>query len=772
MIRRNYNTFKIIPDTRVKNDDNQTITQSICSTFIPPVERVTRRGVYEKTKIYFDIELKKGGADFYLTLPDHVGDLILSKAKTTWDKANIHQDHLDNNFNIDDVEFGELVLKDYNFKSLNTSKNDLYPLTNLLSLTRVLNDEERVRVSICFEPLKRVDWIERNEDDYKAFKKGKRVNREVKKSEELFKRGMTLAESAVSIYLEYKLLVLETLMGMIVSDDSEDERKEPIININFPKQEGYILNKIDGTNHNSTYKRTAESCMTRILVLSQSEDKQRSKLNLLSVANAYKDLSDDNELVLRFPNKKYIKEVIKHNFDGSAECILCDKEMAKLIQLPQVTLQQNYGLQVIDTKEVGVPKEGTKGKIRVAEVTLSSKNKTVTMHFSDDIKKVSFTNVVMGPEGCGKTTQIKRIAKECSWNGYSNILIDFIEDNKLAKEVRSAIDPNKVATITLGERGFVPALAYNEVSKLIKGDTDNWMKIHYASMIAEQVEYLVNSITSQATGELSDGMIRLLNAACRIVFVKPGATVGDVLQVLKRHDKRLEAIDYARTIYGADSDLFYELDAINEYSKDKAEVTGTKTGNKSLDGVLSRFTQLTKVPYLEAMLKAKIDPNDDFDKWIQEGKSIFIMIPQNLFPNPRTRDIITTYYITRIWLAAQIREDNSNSKLCNLIFDEVHQMPNTASFISEHVNEFRRHRLGLTISCHYLAQFKALEEALLSKRTNYIICQGTQKDNVKKLAEEIAPFTLDDLSKLKLHEAICSINYISGRHNFIGKLPL
>lgn len=772
MIRRDYTTYRIIPDCNVKNHDNQTITQSICSTFIPPIERLTRRGIYEKTKFYFDIDLTKGGADFFITLPNHVEELILSKTRTTWNKANIHEEQLNNDFNIDNMEFGELVLKDYNFKSLNTSKNDLYPLTNLLGVTKVLKDGERVRISICFEPLKRVDWVERAEDDYKAFKKGKRINREVKKAEELFKKGMTLAESAVSIYLEYKLLVLETLMGMIVSDDSEDERKEPIININFPKQEGYILNKIDGTNHNSTYKRTAESCMTRILVLSQSEDKQRSKLNLLSVANAYKDLSDDNELVLRFPNKKYIKEVIKHNFDGSAECILCDKEMAKLIQLPQVTLQQNYGLQVIDTKEVGVPKEGTKGKIRVAEVTLSSKNKTVTMHFSDDIKKVSFTNVVMGPEGCGKTTQIKRIAKECSWNGYSNILIDFIEDNKLAKEVRSAIDPNKVVTITLGERGFVPALAYNEVSKLITGDTDNWMKIHYASMIAEQVEYLVNSITSQATGELTDGMIRLLNAACRIVFVKPGATVGDVLQVLKRHDKRLDAIAYAKTVYDADSDLFYELDAINEYSKDKADVTGTKTGNKSLDGVLSRFTQLTKVPYLEAMLKAKIDPNDDFDKWIQEGKSIFIMIPQNLFPNPRTRDIITTYYITRIWLAAQIREDNSNSKLCNLIFDEVHQMPNTASFISEHVNEFRRHRLGLTISCHYLAQFKALEEALLSKRTNYIICQGTQKDNVKKLAEEIAPFTLDDLSKLKLHEAICSINYTSGRHNFIGKLPL
>ena len=223
-------------------------------------------------------------------------------------------------------------------------------------------------------------------------------------------------------------------------------------------------------------------------------------------------------------------------------------------------------------------------------------------------------------------------------------------------------------------------------------------------------------------------------------------------------------------MYNADSNLFYELDSINEYDKSSKKIVGTKTSNRSLEGVLSRFTQLTKVPFLEAMLQAEINPDDDFDKWIQEGKTVFIMIPQNLFPNPKTRDIITTYFITRIWLAAQIREDNTDARLCNLIFDEVHQMPNTASFIAEHVNEFRRHRLGLTISCHYLGQFAALEEAMLSKRTNYIICKNTQKDNIKKLQEEIAPFTLDDLSRLKLHEAICSINYISGRYNFVGKL--
>ena len=768
MLRNDYVTYKLIPDINIKNNHNEMLAQSMASCFMDPLHRITKKGIIEVTKFYFDIELTKNKTEFYLTIPQSVEEMVINKAKTIWDKANIHQKPLETQFDIPSTEFAELVLKDFNFKSLSTDKGDLYPLTNIMAITKHLKEDERVRITMCFEPMKRLNWIAKASEDYKAFKKGKRMNREVSKNEQLLKLGIQGAESLINLYIEFQMLIFEAILGTVMPD--ADEEKKQIINVNI-NNEGATLNKIEGLSPQTTYKQSAEAFMTRILILSDSKDKQRAKTSLLMASNSFKDLSGDNELVMRFPNRKYIKEVLKHNFDGSQELILCDREVAKLIQLPQATLQKLYNVENIETKEVSLPVETLKGKIRVAEVKLPSQNKTVTTYFSDDVKKVSFTNVVMGAEGCGKTTQIKRIAKECSWNGYSNILIDFVEDNKLAKEVRDGIDPNKVVTLRIGDKGFIPALAYNEVSKLITEETDNWMKIHYASMIAEQVEYLVNSITSQATGELSDAMVRLLNAACRIVFVKPNSTIGDVFDVLLRHDKRLKAVEYAKTVYDADSNLFYELETINEYDKSGKKVTGTKTSNRSLEGVLSRFTQLTKVPFLEAMLKAKIDVEQDFDKWIQEGKSIFIMIPQNLFPNPKTRDIITTYFMTRIWLTAQIREDNSNSRLCNLIFDEVHQMPNTASFIAQHVNEFRRHRLGLTISCHYLAQFKELEEAMLSKRTNYIICQSTQKDNVKKLAEEIAPFTLDDLSKLKLHEAICSINYPSGRYNFIGMLP-
>ena len=768
MVKREYTTYKLIPDVNVKNNQNISIIQSMASTFLKPIERVSSKGVIEPIKFYFDIELSKDSASFYLTIPSNVEEMVINKAKTVWNKANIHVEELENNFNVPTTELAELVLKDYNFKSLNTDKGDLFPLTNLLSMTKALNEKERVRVSICLEPLKRTNWMDKAKAEYKDYKNGKKMDRTIKLSEQLTKLGLQGVEKGLEMYVNLQLLKFEVLFGVMFPEKTEETKQEILVNIQQQSIDNGVT--LDGLSHHSVYKRTSEAFLSRILILSDSDNPERRKLNLLATANVYKDLNADNELVMRIPNQKYVKEILKHNFDGSYELVVSDKEAAKLIQLPQVTLQKLYNLENIETREVDLPKECLTGKIRIGEVALNSKNKTVTTYFSDDVKKVSFTNVVMGPEGCGKTTQIKRIAKECSWNGYSNILIDFIEDNKLAKEVMEVIDPDKTIILRIGDKGFIPALAYNEVSKLITEDLDNWMKIHYASMIAEQVEYLINSITSTTTGELSDAMVRLLNAACRITFVKPKTTIGDVLDVLLRHDKRLKAVEYAKNVYKSDSNLFFELDSINEYDKIGKKVIGTKTSNRSLEGVLSRFTQLTKVPFLEAMLQADINYDDDFDKWIQEGKSIFIMIPQNLFPNKKTRDIITTYYTTRIWLAAQIREDNTNSKLCNLIFDEVHQMPNTASFIAQHVNEFRRHRLGLTMSCHYLGQFAALEEAMLSKRTNYIICKGTQKDNIKKLQEEIAPFTLDDLTRLKLHEAICSVNYISGRHNFICKL--
>ena len=73
--------------------------------------------------------------------------------KTIWDKSEIREVNSVGTFKEEFTEVCELQLKDYNFKSLDTSKGDLYPLTNMVGILNVLDWEtEQVRINIAIEP--------------------------------------------------------------------------------------------------------------------------------------------------------------------------------------------------------------------------------------------------------------------------------------------------------------------------------------------------------------------------------------------------------------------------------------------------------------------------------------------------------------------------------------------------------------------------------------------------------------------------------------------
>lgn len=159
-------------------------------------------------------------------------------------------------------------------------------------------------------------------------------------------------------------------------------------------------------------------------------------------------------------------------------------------------------------------------------------------------------------------------------------------------------------------------------------------------------------------------------------------------------------------------------------------------------------------------------------KYIEEGKSIFILIPQTKFPNPIIRDILTTFFISRLWLTVQLRTNNKDARLCNVIFDEVHQVPTTARFLSNHITEFRRHRLGLMLSCHFLKQLKDLLTALKSSGASYILIAGTEKENLEALKQELEPFSVEEGLKLKPYTSLNIVNYGNQYAKFITKLPV
>ena len=766
-----FTIYKIVPDYNLTNNNNIALVNVFSSIYKTPRQRFSFNKGYElPNQVYFDIVFKKKQANFYISVKEEYEELIKNKMDTIWNNAEISKvDDIDK-MSFKNTEVCELILKDYNFKSLSVSRGDLYPLTNMMGILKMLNEEETVRINIAIEPTKRSNWVDIAKDEYKQYESGKIVNNDGNKKDELIKLGFTGAEAIVNLYIEMRLLLLESVLGIISSDKEEDK-----ININLKidsLEEIKKANKYSGLSSETNYKMISEVFKVRISILSSSLDNSRAKLNMLSVANSYKDLNSDNSLVVKLLSKKeqenLFNDVMENYIKPSKHCILSDKEVSKLIQLPQKDLQNEYKIQSIDTREIDIPEQLKDGLVRIG--IAEKQGKKITTYWSKDKNVMALAKVFIGPQNSGKTTAVKRTVKDCYKAGYSNIVIDFIENCQTSKEIEEVIDTKDKIILELGNKDYIPALAYNEVSNLITENMDSWDRINYANLISEQVEYLINAITDTGTGELTAPMIRYLHAASMITFIKPGATINDVFLVLRRWDKRNEAIRYAKYsgCFEKDDDIFYDLEELHERDKE-GKIIGTR--ENLIIGILNRIVILQKNPFIKAMLGAEINKDDNLTKWIEEGKSIFIHIPQTKFPNQNTRDILTTFFISRIWLAVQLRENNKDARLCNVIFDEVHQVPTTARFLSNHITEFRRHRLGLVLSCHYLKQMRELLIALKSSGASYVLIAGTEKENLETLREEILPFTIEEGMKLKPHTSINVVNYGNQYAKFITSLP-
>lgn len=766
-----FTIYKIVPDYNLTNNNNIALVNVFSSIYKTPRQRFSFNKGYElPNQVYFDIVFKKKQANFYISVKEEYEELIKNKMDTIWNNAEIYKvDDIDK-MSFKNTEVCELILKDYNFKSLSVSRGDLYPLTNMMGILKMLNEEETVRINIAIEPTKRSNWVDIAKDEYKQYESGKIVNNDGNKKDELIKLGFTGAEAIVNLYIEMRLLLLESVLGIISSDKEEDK-----ININLKidsLEEIKKANKYSGLSSETNYKMISEVFKVRISILSSSLDNSRAKLNMLSVANSYKDLNSDNSLVVKLLSKKeqenLFNDVMENYIKPSKHCILSDKEVSKLIQLPQKDLQNEYKIQSIDTREIDIPEQLKDGLVRIG--IAEKQGKKITTYWSKDKNVMALAKVFIGPQNSGKTTAVKRTVKDCYKAGYSNIVIDFIENCQTSKEIEEVIDTKDKIILELGNKDYIPALAYNEVSNLITENMDSWDRINYANLISEQVEYLINAITDTGTGELTAPMIRYLHAASMITFIKPGATINDVFLVLRRWDKRNEAIRYAKYsgCFEKDDDIFYDLEELHERDKE-GKIIGTR--ENLIIGILNRIVILQKNPFIKAMLGAEINKDDNLTKWIEEGKSIFIHIPQTKFPNQNTRDILTTFFISRIWLAVQLRENNKDARLCNVIFDEVHQVPTTARFLSNHITEFRRHRLGLILSCHYLKQMRELLIALKSSGASYVLIAGTEKENLETLREEILPFTIEEGMKLKPHTSINVVNYGNQYAKFITSLP-
>jgi hypothetical protein len=272
-------------------------------------------------------------------------------------------------------------------------------------------------------------------------------------------------------------------------------------------------------------------------------------------------------------------------------------------------------------------------------------------------------------------------------------------------------------------------------------------------------------------------MERYLDAAALVVFIC-GGPIREVFAVLQDHVLRHKYIDIVPKEQSENmQEYIMALEELDEWSKaakdNPPEIIGTKLS--FVQGILNRVNKLKKNTVLELMLKKDTKDNINLVDILQEGKAIFIKTPESKFGTAEERDIITTYWLTKVWLALQIRasriENRYNRKTVSIITDELAQLKTAQEFVGVKLDQCAKFGGKFVISTMYINQLK-IREKLRTANTSYVIISGSDKTNYTELRSELELFgyTLEDLLRLKRYHSLNLLKYEKGYTCFISKL--
>lgn len=822
-------TYKITPDVRVNNSKNEIITSTFAHLFKPPMTRFSIKDMSYAlpNRVYFTIVLenkdkqdednskdkpirkksKKQNVGFYLSFPQEFHDLVMGKVSTCW--KNVGLDKVDDNSfliaPIKDTVAGEMVLKDYNFKSISTSTSNSSHLDSLFQLMRSMNEQDKVIINMAIEPIPRDDWMYIVKGETEKEENGIPKFSAESMKDFIFKKGLDGLAQLLDVYLEFKLIPLNIVLGLVdQSPDSvtiEPSKRTPTRgkkgkqNKEIPRprdnfEDRSYKSPSNRSSGGSSMKKNSEVCKCKITILSASSSKTRAYTNLLSVSETFKELNDDNEFIMKEISERFLRkrviDIRRFNVAPDNNCILSSKEIATLLQLPKGEIQKEYHTEAITDMEGDISRELLQGKFPVA--ISSKRGKEFVVYRSQDKSVRCYPMIMCGSANMGKTTFLMRVAYQNFLVGDSNLVIDTIQDCKVAQACKEHIPDNMRVDIDVMESNEdnIPSFSFNEISNRITEDMKPFKRLRLASKISTQVISLISNISSDTA--LSDAMIRYLHSACVITFIKPLATIQDAVDVLRIPEKRDVAIEYAKTTHCFDGDdsYFYNLEQLDKYEKAKRKVTNENgeeveeaylrrvNNDTAIVGINNRMTQLESDPYFKKMLAQRPNPNEDFLKFIDEGKTINISIPQNIegFEQQSLRDVVALYYFSRIWLAVQSRVDNDNARPCHVLLDELYTIPGTITLIKNHVTEFRRHRLGLVTSCHNFRQFGEGFEQIESANANFFLFSSVEKKSFDLLKERLQPYTYDDVTALKPHHALILQGSATDKTSiYTGRLP-
>lgn len=773
IVKPEYVYLKLTPNNSVRNQSTYKIARAIISIYKGMFQRIkidemkavkvlgkefnlgTKYSYQVFEKVAYFIYMEKKKIEFYFIVPAQYQSLIEEKLTDVWSSITIEEVEQLPSFN-NAADKYQLIYDKEDALSLRVDQRDNDLLRSNLNVTSVLEGGDKVGLYYNFIPTSQHGW--RSKYKYTIDKVNNRepVERDKGRGIYLFKYGMNLLTSLLNEVLNVfndKPKSIDEQNNLFATILKRISKKDELLPATIKKENAMVLK-------------------TQMLVISESENITRRYNNMKSLSQSFETISGDNKLVAKKYNKEFDTNKDSYIFNGAAINYLSDIECNNLITLAGRDILEEYSfIEKIDTKETEVPDELREGKFCIGVNTCKGNKQQAYLSTDKDFQYLGI--VLIGPNRAGKSTLIGNFGVNAVQFDECVVNFDFIGNCELSDEMSALFPPEKTLNIACDDLKKLQGLGFNEIE--FSDDPDQ--QYINTKLQTTQLTTLVNAINDNDQ-PLTTRMERYLQAAANVVFMNNGS-IKDVFEMLQDHNLRSAFIlQVPKEQLGKMQkyiNALYELDETKESKETKViEVIGTKYSR--VDGIIDRLNKLEANPYMEQMLERGTENNVNLVEEFQKAQLINIRMPENMFSTDNEKDVYTTYWMTKIWLALQVRkfkykDDRWAMKKVNLFIDELYQVENTEKFLTTKLSRLPKFNIKPIISCHYLNQIKHLREELRSANASYMLIAGCDKKNFKELESELYPYVESDLLNLKRFYSLNLIKTKDGYGKFITLMP-
>lgn len=762
IVKPKYVYLKIIADKSIRNYNSTNIAKAISHIHIDIRKMIVKKEskYYIKTdlKCSYFIDISRQDVNFYFIVPEQYKTLAIEKIRETWPKCTIEPVEGIKPFANSATKYS-LSTNKLDALSLNIDKASNEPLNSILNVLDIMKEGDRVAIMYNFRHYNSYIWNNEYSKCINKINKRELIDKEINSI-----YFLKMLAGVITGLLELSLELLNDLFGGF--------KEKGIENLGFIEAVTDLVTTNKSSLSNSTRtKKDAIVLNTQIIVASESCDQVRQDNNGVAVCQSFRTIDEDNSITYH-KLKDTSLDYEKYNITNAKSCRFSVNECQNFLQLPGKTLLETYRISHINTFETDVPEQLQKGTKLIGLSVY--KGKTSKVYITDDKDYKNLALVVVGPTRSGKSSCLGNIARNSIDNNECVIVLDYIENCLLSEDIKRSIPSDKVLELDLSDYNNIQGLGYNEA---IKNTSSPFEMYESAKQQASQVVQLVNSVNVEGS-EFSPKMKRYLNAACLVVFANKGA-IKDVIMALQDHIIRHRMISNIPAILNDYLEEYINyLKELDDWSKDTKDrprhIEGTKLIN--IVGILDRFEELKSNTYMEMMLKKGIEDNFNMYEEMEKNQCIIIKMPESMFSTPQERDVMTTYWLTKIWISGQVRawkiKNRYDRKTVTVLTDEIAQLENAERYLGSKLSQTAKFGIKFVLSTMYLNELK-IRNLLRTANTSYIFISGSDKINFKEMKEEFIEkgFELDDLMKLKRFHSLNYIKYGDGYWAGITQLP-